>query len=63
VQTEVQYAVCYLTSGIVSPALSQGEAYRIVTRMLSYGIPTKVVCRRITYGAWAPPKLKLLSGG
>jgi hypothetical protein len=63
VKTEIQYAVLYMASGFVSPAISEDAAYKTVDRLLNFGIPTEVMCRRITYGAWVRPKVKLLSRG
>lgn len=63
VKTEVQYAVCYLASGIACPAISEAAAYKTVDRLLKVDIPAEVVCRRVTYGAWTSPRVKLLSRG
>jgi hypothetical protein len=62
-RTELQFGVCYLSSGTVVPTRSDKVAYHTADKLLALGVPIEVVCRRVTYGAWAAPQTKLLSRG
>lgn len=62
-RAELQFGVCYLSSGIVVPTRSDKVAYNTVDKLLALGVPAEVKCRRITYGTWGKPQVELLSRG
>jgi hypothetical protein len=62
-RAELQFGVCYLSSGIVVPTRTDKIAYRTVDKLLALNVPAEVKCRRITYGAWGRPQIELLSRG